>query len=92
MQNLKGHEQMDLFTSRNKQTHRIKLMVARGKKGEGTVRERDGCVHTLLYSKWIATKTYCAVRGTAQCCGNLDGRSLGEKDTWIYMAESFYLH
>lgn len=56
-------------------------MVARGKEGgEGTVRELEMDVHTLLYSKWIATKTYwCSVGTASVLCGSLMEGSLGEK-------------
>ena len=35
-----------------------------GREGGRIVREFGTGVYTLLYSKWIANKTYCIVQGT----------------------------
>ena len=41
------------------------LMVARVKRwGDVTIRELGMDMYTLLYLKWIPTKTYCMAQGT----------------------------
>ena len=40
------------------------LMVAREKDGEGIVRKFGMDMYTLLYLKWIRTKTYCVAHET----------------------------
>ena len=43
-------------------------MVARGKgRGEGIVREFGMDSYTLLYLKWITTRTYYSTWNSAQC-------------------------
>ena len=57
MQNLKGHEQIDLFT-KQKQTdsERMNLWLPGARKGRRTVRELEMDMYKLLHLKWIMSK------------------------------------
>jgi len=42
----------------------MNLQLLEGRIGEGTVREFGMDMYTLLYFKWISTRTYCLAYGS----------------------------
>ena len=65
-------------------------MMAGHRSQEGTVRDFGKVMYTLLYLKWIPTRTYCLAQGTlfnVMCQPGWEG-VWGRMDTCICIAES----